>query len=56
MQDTEFPDVLIAIFSITPTPFFKRFLERVAALNYPKSRISLRFYVLVGTLASGILK
>ncbi|XP_062505815.1 multifunctional procollagen lysine hydroxylase and glycosyltransferase LH3-like [Corticium candelabrum] len=44
--DTEFPDVLIAIFSITPTPFFKRFLERVAALNYPKSRISLRFYVL----------
>ncbi|XP_062512478.1 multifunctional procollagen lysine hydroxylase and glycosyltransferase LH3-like [Corticium candelabrum] len=44
-EESEFPDVLMAVFSIRPTPFFGRFLEKVAELNYPKNRISLRLYV-----------
>ena len=37
----------MSVFSTKPSPFFKRFLERIAQLNYPKSKISLRLYVLV---------
>jgi hypothetical protein len=45
--DFELPEVLVAVFSIHPSPFFRRFLKRVTELNYPKSRISLRLYILV---------
>lgn len=44
--DFELPEVLVAVFSIHPSPFFRRFLKRVTELNYPKSRISLRLYIL----------
>lgn len=44
-DESDYPEVLLAIFSIKPSPFFGRFLERLAELNYPQSRISIRLYV-----------
>ena len=40
-QDSELPNLLMAIFVIQPTPFFTEFLEKIVALNYPKNKISL---------------
>lgn len=41
LQDDEFPTVLVSLFFEQPTPFAEDFLERIANLKYPKSRIDL---------------
>ena len=39
--DSELPELLLAIFVEQPTPFFMEFLEKIAALNYPRNKVSL---------------
>lgn len=41
LKDDEFPTVLVSLFFEQPTPFAEDFLERIANLKYPKSRIDL---------------
>lgn len=41
LQDDEYPTVLVSLFFEQPTPFAEDFLERIANLKYPKSRIDL---------------
>ncbi|CAB3978182.1 procollagen-lysine,2-oxoglutarate 5-dioxygenase 3-like [Paramuricea clavata] len=40
-QSEDYPTVLAAVFVETPTPFFSEFLERLVAMEYPKSRIDM---------------
>ena len=47
-QDDEFPTVLVSLFFEQPTPFVEEFLERIADLKYPKSRIDLFVHNNVG--------
>ena len=47
-QDDEFPTVLVSLFFEQPTPFVEEFLERIANLKYPKSRIDLFVHNNVG--------
>ncbi|KAI5096160.1 procollagen-lysine,2-oxoglutarate 5-dioxygenase 3 precursor, partial [Silurus meridionalis] len=39
--DEEMPQVLVAVFIEHPTPFIEEFLERLATLNYPHTRLRL---------------
>ena len=39
--DSDLPELLLAIFVGQPTPFFMEFLGKIAALDYPKNKISL---------------
>ncbi|XP_062612335.1 multifunctional procollagen lysine hydroxylase and glycosyltransferase LH3-like [Saccostrea cucullata] len=41
LKDEEFPSVLLSLFFEQPTPFAEEFLERIAQLKYPKSRMDL---------------
>ena len=47
--DSELPELLLGIFVEQPTPFFMEFLEKIAALNYPKNKISLFVHSQVST-------
>ncbi|XP_048475997.1 multifunctional procollagen lysine hydroxylase and glycosyltransferase LH3-like [Rhincodon typus] len=44
LQDEDYPQVLIAVFILQPTPFLPEFLERLAALEYPLEQRSLFIY------------
>ncbi|XP_075705409.1 multifunctional procollagen lysine hydroxylase and glycosyltransferase LH3 [Rhinoderma darwinii] len=41
VEDDDLPRVLLAVFIEQPTPFLPQFLERLAALSYPRNRLSL---------------
>lgn len=40
-EDSKLPQLLLGLFVEQPTPFFAEFLDKIAALNYPKDKISL---------------
>ncbi|XP_067879645.1 multifunctional procollagen lysine hydroxylase and glycosyltransferase LH3-like [Heterodontus francisci] len=41
LQDEDYPQVLIGVYILQPTPFLPEFLERLAALDYPHEQRSL---------------
>eukprot|EP00118_Oscarella_pearsei_P003266 m.13634 g.13634 ORF g.13634 m.13634 type:complete len:725 (+) comp25137_c0_seq1:1251-3425(+) len=43
-SDSEHPEIFMSIFVVKPVPFFKPFLDRLDNLNYPESRLKIRFY------------
>jgi len=40
-EDSQLPELLLAIFVERPTPFLEEFLQKIAALNYPTSKTTL---------------
>ncbi|XP_059498697.1 multifunctional procollagen lysine hydroxylase and glycosyltransferase LH3-like isoform X1 [Stegostoma tigrinum] len=44
LQDEDYPQVLIAVFILQPTPFLPEFLKRLAALEYPLEQRTLFIY------------
>ncbi|XP_065890030.1 multifunctional procollagen lysine hydroxylase and glycosyltransferase LH3-like isoform X2 [Dysidea avara] len=40
-EDSQLPELLLAIFVERPTPFLEEFLQKISALNYPTNKMSL---------------
>jgi len=44
-EDKEsWPKITFTVFVESPTPFLREFFEKISALNYPKSKITLLIY------------
>lgn len=43
-DDRELPTITFAVFILQATPFFKRFLQLIESLDYPKDKLDIFFY------------
>ena len=50
----ELPTVFVGVFVEQPTPFLQRFFERLAALNYPKKKMTVFLRNSVSSMPSSV--